>query len=41
MNGPTLDATLRNHYRGKSLNCGEVDEIIDVWNRRGNRQIEL
>ena len=37
----TLDATMRIHYQGESLTNEEVDEVIDVWKRRGNRQIEL
>ena len=32
---------MRSHYQGISLNGGEVDEIIDVCNRQGNRWIEL
>ena len=41
MNARTLDATMRIHYQGESLTDGEVDEIIDVWKRRGNRRMAL
>ena len=41
MNVRKLDATMRIHYQGESLTDGEVEEIIDVWKRRGNRRIEL
>ena len=41
MNVRTLDATMRIHYQGESLTDGEVNEIIDIWKRRGNRRIEL
>ena len=41
MNIRTLDATMRIHYQGESLTNEEVDEVIDVWKRRGNRRIEL
>ena len=41
MNVHTLDATMRIHYQGESLTDGEVDEIIDVWERSRNRQTEL
>ena len=37
MNVLKQDATMRSHYQGISLNGGEVDEIIDVCNRQGNR----
>ena len=33
--------TMRIHYQGESLTDGEVDEIINVWKRRGSRRIEL
>ena len=41
INVHTLDATMKIHYQGESLTDGEVNEIIDVWKRHGNRQIEL
>lgn len=41
MNVRTLHATMRIHYSGKQMTNGEVDEIIDIWKRRGNRQTEL
>ena len=41
MNVLTLDATMRIHYQDESLTHGEVDGIIDVWKRCGNRRTEL
>ena len=36
-----LDATMRIHYSGQTLSEEEIDNIIQVWKRRGNRPIEL
>ena len=41
MNIRPSDATVRIHYHSESLTDGEVNEIIDIWKRRGNRRIEL
>ena len=37
----TLDATMRINYKNSELLESEVDEIIEVWQRWGNRRIEL
>ena len=41
MNIRPSDATVRIHYHSESLTDGEVNEIIDIWKRHGNRRIEL
>ena len=41
MNVCTLDTTMRIHYQDESLTDREVDKIIDIWKRYGNRQIKL
>ena len=37
----TLDATMRINYQDTNLTDAEVEAIIRVWQRRGNRRIEL
>ena len=37
INTKTLDATMHIHYNGPDLSDKEADKIIDVWNRRINK----
>ena len=37
INIKTLDATMHIHYNGPDLSDKEADKIIDVWNRRINK----
>ena len=41
MNIQTLDALIRLHYIDDSFSDTQIQDIISVWLKRGNRRIEL